>query len=130
MQFEELTSEEEAIGSDIVDAALKVHKALGPGLLEKVYELCLTHELRTCGYEVSRQVNIPIQYEGITFDEGLLIDILVEGKVIIEVKAVNQENPVWKAQVLSHLKLANLRLGYLINFNVAQIKYGIKRLIR
>jgi GxxExxY protein len=129
MQFDELTSEEEAIGSAIVDAALKVHKALGPGLLEKIYEICLTHELRKAGYKVSRQVEIPIQYDGLMFDEGLWIDILVEDKIIIEVKAVNQENPVWKAQVLSHLKLANLRLGYLINFNVSQIKYGIKRLI-
>jgi GxxExxY protein len=129
MQFEELTSDEEAIGTDIVDAALKVHKALGPGLLEKIYEICLTHELQKCGHKVLRQVQIPIQYDGIMFDEGLWIDILVEDKIIIEVKAVNQENPVWKAQVLSHLKLANLRLGYLINFNVTQIKYGIKRLI-
>jgi GxxExxY protein len=98
-------------------------------LLEKIYEVCLTHELRKGGYLVNRQVDIPIQYDGITFDEGLRLDILVEQKVIIEVKAVDQVNPVWQAQVLSHLKLTDLRLGYLINFNVPLIKQGIKRII-
>ena len=101
-----------------------------PGLLEKIYETCLVHELRKEGYEVERQVSLPIEYEGIVFEEGLRIDILVEEQVIAEIKAVNEVNPVWQAQVLSHLKLANLRLGYVINFNVPQIKFGIKRLIR
>lgn len=129
MEFQELTSEEETIGREIINAAFKVHSELGPGLLEKIYEVCLTHELQKAGYSVARQVDIPIEYDGITFNEGLRIDILVEDKIIIEVKAVDQMNSLWQAQVLSHLKLTDLRLGYLINFNVSQIKYGIKRLI-
>jgi GxxExxY protein len=129
MKFEALSPNEERIGNLIVNAAYKVHCSLGPGLLEKVYELCLVHELLKSGCSAARQVNIPIQYDGITFDECLRLDVLVEDLVIAEIKAVDQINPVWRAQVLSHLKLTNLRLGYLINFNVAQIKDGIKRII-
>ena len=129
MEFEKLTIQEEDIGQAIVKAAFNIHKALGPGLLEKVYEVCLVHELRKSGLLVARQLDIPIQYDGITFDEGLRLDILVENKVIIEVKAVDLVNPVWQAQVLSHLKLTGLRLGYLINFNVPLMKEGIKRFI-
>ena len=129
MEFEKLTIQEEDIGQAIVKAAFNIHKALGPGLLEKVYEVCLVHELRKSGLLVARQLDIPIQYDGITFDEGLRLDIMVENKVIIEVKAVDLVNPVWQAQVLSHLKLTGLRLGYLINFNVPLMKEGIKRFI-
>jgi GxxExxY protein len=89
----------------------------------------LTHELRKEGFQVDRQVDIPIQYDGITFEEGLRLDLLVDRRVVIETKAVDQVNPVWQAQVLSHLKLTGLRLGYLINFNVPLIKQGIKRII-
>ena len=91
--------------------------------------MCLTHELRKTNYLVSRQVDIPIQYDGIVFDEGLRLDLLIEQKVIVEIKAVDAVNPVWQAQILSHLKLTGLRLGYLINFNVPVIKDGIKRII-
>ncbi len=129
MEFQKLTETEEAIGKLIVDAAFKVHSTLGPGLLERIYEVCLVHELRKSGLSVSQQVNIPIEYDGIVFDEGLRLDILVDDKVIVEVKAVEQTNPLWKAQVLSHLKLMKLRLGYLINFNVPLAKEGIKRII-
>ena len=129
MTFEKLSKYEEAIGKAIVTSAFKVHSELGPGLLEKIYEVCLAHELRKAEYEVTRQLEIPIHYDGITFDEGLRLDILVEKKVIVEIKAVDQVNPVWQAQVLSHLKLTGLRLGYLINFNVPLIKDGIKRII-
>ena len=129
MEFEKLTIQEENIGQATVKAAFKIHKALGPGLLEKIYEVCLVHELRKSGLLVARQIDIPIQYDGITFDEGLRLDILVENKVIVEVKAVDLVNPVWQAQVLSHLKLTGLRLGYLINFNVPLMKEGIKRFI-
>jgi GxxExxY protein len=129
MNFEKLSEDVEIIGKAIVNATYRVHKELGPGLLEKVYEVCLTHELRKDGYAVARQIDIPIAYDGIVFDEGLRLDILVENKVIVEVKAVDQINPVWQAQVLSHLKLINLRLGYLINFNVPLVKDGIKRII-
>jgi len=129
MPYNKLSDEEEAIGKAIVNAAYKVHASLGPGLLEKVYEVCLSHELRKAGLFVSRQVDIPIAYDGISFDEGLRLDLLVDNKVIVEIKAVDQVNPVWQAQVLSHLKLTGLRLGYLINFNVPTIKEGIKRII-
>ncbi len=129
MSYAKLSDDEEEIGKAIVNAAFKVHSELGPGLLEKIYEVCLAHELRKTGYTVERQKEIPIQYDGITFDEGLRLDLLVEDKVIIETKAVDEVNPVWQAQVLSHLKLTGLRLGYLINFNVPLIKNGIKRII-
>jgi GxxExxY protein len=124
-----LSEEEERIGKIIVNAAFKVHKELGPGLLEKIYEIALTHELQKAGLEVQRQVNIPIVYDGIKFDEGLRLDLLVEDLVIVETKAIEQVNPVWTAQVLSHLKLTKRKLGYLINFNVPIIKNGIKRLV-
>jgi GxxExxY protein len=130
MDLRKLTEEEEAIGKAIVNSAFKVHSELGPGLLERVYEVCLSHELRKMDLIVGRQVNIPIQYDGILFDEGLRLDLLVENLVVVEIKAVDQVNPVWQAQVLSHLKLMNLRLGFLINFNVPLIKEGIKRIIR
>jgi GxxExxY protein len=129
MQYQKLSDREEEIGKMIVDAAYKVHSFLGPGLLEKVYEACLAHELRKAGLFVARQVDIPIQYDGITFEEGLRLDLFIENKVIIEVKAVEQVNPIWQAQVLSHLKLTGLRLGYLINFDVHVIRSGIRRLI-
>lgn len=120
---------EEKIGKSIVNAAYLIHKALGPGLLEKVYEVCMAHELKKAGYEVKRQVDIPIVYDGIVFDEGLRLDILVNDLVIVELKAVEVVNPVWEAQIISHLKLTNRNLGYLINFNVPLIKTGIKRFI-
>jgi len=106
-----------------------VHKNLGPGLLEKVYEVCFAHELQKRGLNVKRQIDIPIQYDGIIFQEGLRLDVLVEDLVICELKAVEQVNPVWVAQVLSHLKLTGKRLGYLINFDVPLIKDGIRRII-
>lgn len=124
-----LSAREEEIGKVIINSAFKVHQALGPGLLEKVYEICLAHEITKCGLIVKRQVDIPITYDGLTFDEGLRLDLLVEDKVICELKAVDQVNPVWEAQILSHLKLTGLRLGYLINFNVPLLKQGIKRFI-
>jgi GxxExxY protein len=129
MDYSPRSLEEEEIGKTVISSAFKVHSQLGPGLLEKVYEACLVHELRKRELLVSRQVTVPIKYDGITFEEGLRLDILIEDKVIIEVKAVDEVNPVWKAQVLSHLKLTGIRLGYLINFNVPLIKQGIKRII-
>lgn len=120
---------EEAIGRDIVDCSFKIHKELGPGLLERVYEVCLEYELSAKGYNVKRQVDIPIKYKGIIFDEGLRLDLLIDDSVIVEVKAVELVNPVWDAQIISHLKLLDKNLGYLINFNVPLIKNGIKRFI-
>jgi GxxExxY protein len=124
-----LSEEEERIGKLIVNASFIVHKALGPGLLEKVYEVCLAHELRKSGLNVERQLDIPIVYDGITFEEGLRLDLLVEKKVVVELKAVDIVNPVWEAQIISHLLLTGMRLGYLINFNVPLIKDGIRRFV-
>ena len=120
---------EEVIGKDIVDCSYKIHKELGPGLLERVYEVCLEYELRLKGYDVKRQVDIPIKYKEIIFEEGLRLDLLIEDKVIVEVKAVELVNPVWSAHIISHLKLLDKNLGYLVNFNVPLIKNGIKRFV-
>ena len=124
-----ITPEIEHIGKVIVNSAFKIHKELGPGLLEKVYEICLAHEINKEGIEVLRQLDIPIVYDGITFKEGLRLDLLVGGEVIVEVKAIETVNPVWEAQILSHLKLTGKQLGLLINFNVPLIKNGIRRFI-
>jgi len=124
-----LSPEEEKIGKQIVNASFIVHKALGPGLLEKVYEVCLSHELKKLGLIVERQLDIPIVYDGIIFQEGLRLDLLVENKVVIELKAVDIVNPVWEAQIISHLILTGKRPGYLINFNVPLIKDGIRRYV-
>ncbi len=126
-KFRKTTEKEEIIGKAIVNAAFKVHKALGPGLLERIYEVCVEYELKKAGFNVKRQVKIPIIYDGIEFDEGLRLDLLVEDLVIAELKAVEIVNPVWEAQIISHLKLTDLKLGYLINFNVPLIKQGIRR---
>ena len=113
--------------SIVVDAAYKVHRALGPGLLEKVYESCMAHELIKAGLNVERQVSVPVLYDGVMFDEGFRLDLLVNDEIICELKAVDQINPVWQAQILSHLKMAKKNIGFLINFNVPRIKEGIKR---
>ena len=132
MSFTPLSEKEERIARKIVDAVPNVfgmHKTLGPGLLEKVYEVCFCHELSKRGLKYQRQVDIPIIYDGITFNEGLRLDVLAEELIICELKAVEEMNPVWEAQILSHLKLTGKRLGFLINFNVPLIKKGIKRII-
>ena len=115
------------VASIVVDAAYKVHRALGPGLLEKVYESCMAHELIKAGLNVERQVSVPVLYDGVMFDEGFRLDLLVNDEIICELKAVDQTNPVWQAQILSHLKMAKKNIGFLINFNVPRIKEGIKR---
>jgi len=124
-----ISDEEDRIGKAIVDAAYHVHKELGPGLLEKVYEVCFCYVLEQKGYYVKRQLDIPIVFEGLVFEEGLRLDVMVNDLVICELKALENVNPVWEAQLLSHLKLTNKRLGYLINFNVPLIKNGIKRMV-
>ncbi len=127
MNDQKLSDEEEYIGKAIVHSAYLVHSTLGPGLLEKIYETCLTHELTKAGLVVERQVNVPIVYDNIVFEEGLRLDLLVNGAVVIELKAVDTIHPVWEAQIISQLRLTDLNLGYLINFNVAFIKNGIRR---
>ena len=124
-----LSGRTEEIARIVVNSAYKVHKELGPGLLERVYEVCLAHEITKSGFQVKRQIDLPIVYDGITFNECLRLDLLIEDMVIIEVKAVEQINPVWDAQIISHLKLTKNSLGFLINFNVPLIKNGIKRFI-
>ncbi len=125
-----LSEDEEKIAKAIVNAAFKIHNEFGPGLLEKIYEACLVHQLRQMGFSVERQASIPIQFDGVVFEEGLRLDILVDKKVVIEMKAMDQVNPVWVAQVLSHLTLTDLQLGFIINFHVPLIKNGIRRIIR
>ena len=129
MEFKKTTEAEEAIATKIVDAAYSVHKTLGPGLLEKVYEVCFCHELDRRGLNFQRQVGIPIEYDGIKFDEGLRVDVIVEDLIICEIKAIEQTNSVWEAQLLSYLKLTGKHIGFLINFNVPVIKNGIKRMV-
>ena len=120
---------EELIAKKIVNSAYIVHKNLGPGLLERIYEVCFCHELKKKQIKFKRQVDIPIKYDDIIFDEGLRLDVFVEDLIICELKAVDEFNPVWEAQILSHLKLTNRHIGFLINFNVPIIKKGIKRFI-
>jgi len=119
----------EDIAKKILDAAYKVHIALGAGLLESVYETCLAYELNKAGLHFETQAVLPIVYNDITIESGLRLDILVEKCVIVEIKAVDTIIPVHKAQILTYLKLSNVRLGLLINFNVVHLKDGIIRLV-
>ena len=120
---------ENTIAKEIVDAAYHVHTRLGPGLLETVYEVVLAHELKKRGLSVERQVAIPVEYDGIIFDEGFRADIYVNNKVIVELKSVEAVAPVHKKQVLTYLRLADKRLGLLINFGAPLIKDGISRIV-
>ena len=129
MRFVPVTAEIDAIAKATVDAAFRVHQTLGPGLLESVYETCLTHELRKRGHAVATQVSLPVVYDGMTLDAGLRMDMLVADSVIVEVKAVEKTNPVFEAQLLTYLKLTGRRVGLLINFNVPVIRDGIKRVV-
>jgi GxxExxY protein len=129
MSHAPISEREDTIAKLIVNSAYIVHKALGPGLLESIYEVCFCHELTKQGLSVRRQVVLPIIYDNIRFDEGLRLDVLVEELIICELKAVEELNPVFMAQLMSHLKLAGKRIGFLINFNVPLIKSGIKRVV-
>ena len=120
---------ENDIAAQIVDAALKIHKELGPGLLESVYEVVLAYELRKRGLGVERQVAVPIQYEEIRIEEGFRIDLLVQDLVIVELKSVESLQPVHAKTLLTYLRLTKKHLGLLINFNVLHLKDGIQRLV-
>lgn len=122
MLYDDLTSK-------IIGCAINVHKELGPGLLESAYEECLAYELKEAGLEVERQKPVPIVYKEIKLDCGYRIDLLVENKIILELKTVEIFNPVHEAQILTYLKFANKKLGLLINFHVLRLKDGIKRYI-
>lgn len=120
---------ENEIGRVVVDAALAVHKELGPGLLESVYEAALAYELEYRGLRVSRQVSIPVHYRTLRFEEGYRADLVVEEKVIVEIKSVESLHHAHKKQVLTYLKLSAMRLGFLLNFGEALIKNGITRIV-
>jgi GxxExxY protein len=113
----------------IVDAAMKVHSILGPGLLEGAYEACLRHELMSRGLEVNSQVSLPVDYDGTLIDAGYRLDLLVENSVIVELKAVEKLSPIHDAQLLTYLKLSGKKVGLLLNFNVVQMKDGIRRMV-
>jgi len=130
VQYPPISANEERIGKIVLDASFKVHSALGPGLLESVYEACLAYEIRQSGLLVETQVAIPVVYEDVRVDAGLRLDILVEKCVIVEIKAVEKTTPLHEAQLLTYLKIGGFRLGFLINFNVLHLKDGIKRLVR
>jgi GxxExxY protein len=127
--FEPIPRHADEIARDVVDAAIKVHSALGPCLLESAYEVCLAHTLATRGRTVQTQVALPVIYEGVKLDAGYRIDLLVDGAVIVEVKSVEALAPIHDAQVLTYLRLSGRRLALLINFNVVLLKQGLKRLV-
>ena len=127
--FSSIAPEIEQIGKVILDAAFRAHTVLGPGLLESVYETCLAYEIRKSGIAVDSQVSLPMLYEGIKVDAGLRVDILVGNLVIVEIKTVETMNPLYVAQILTYLRLSELRLGLPINFNVIHLKDGIKRIV-
>ncbi len=130
MPYGDATSGEiERVAAEIVDAAYKVHRALGPGLLESSYEMLLIYELRKRGLKVLDQVLVPIVYDGITFDTDYRLDLLVEDLIVVEVKAVELMHAVYQAQVMTYLKITHKRLGLLINFNVVHFKDAVKRII-
>jgi GxxExxY protein len=119
---------ENEIGDSIIASAMKVHTALGPGLLESAYETCLQYELDKQGLSVRRQALIPIRYEDLSIDNGYRIDLLVDERVVIELKALEAILPVHRAQLLSYLRLGGFKLGYLLNFHVARMRDGIVRM--
>lgn len=118
-----------AISRRVLDAAMKVHTALGPGLLESAYEACLAQELKTAGLSVQTQVPLPVVYDGLKLEIGYRIDLLVDDLVVVEVKSVEALAPIHHAQVLTYLRLSGRSLGLLINFNVVHLKDGIKRFV-
>ena len=124
-----MTEELNRITDKIIGAAISVHRELGPGLLESAYEACFAYELAECRLTIERQKLLPIKYRGIKIDCGYRIDLLVEKKIIVELKAVERLEPIHKAQLLSYMKLSGCKVGLLINFNVKMLKNGICRLV-
>lgn len=130
MSYGETTSEViEEVASAVVDSAFAVHQAFGPGLLESMYKRAMVYELRKRGLLVAVEVEVPVYYDGVDLGEPLRLDLLVGGLVIVEIKSTERDHEIHKAQTLTYLRLSNLRLGLLINFNVRYIKDGIKRII-
>lgn len=119
----------EPVATQVVDAGLQVHAALGPGLLESVYEHCLAHEIGSRGLSVERQVQVPVSYKGTFLDAGFRLDLLVASRVVIEVKALDALLPIHQAQLMTYLRLSGHRVGFLMNFNVKLFKTGVRRLV-
>ncbi len=128
-RFAPIPAETELIGKKVLDAAYTVHTALGPGLLESVYEACLAMKLRQHKVVVDTRVALPVIFEGLQVETGLRLDLLAGKLVIVELKSVETIIPLYEAQLLTYLKVTGLRLGYLINFNVVHLKDGIKRMV-
>jgi GxxExxY protein len=124
-----MVTDEDKISNQIIGAAIEIHRALGPGLLESAYEECLCREFSLRNIPFQRQVSIPVVYKGVSLDCGYRIDIVVLGLVVIELKAIKQFEPIHDAQLLTYLKLTKLKLGILLNFNVLIMKHGIKRIV-
>ena len=127
--FKSLIEKENWLAGQIVDIAICIHKALGPGLLESIYEKCFCYELTKRNILFERQKIVRLKYDELIIDEGLRIDILIDKLVVVELKAQEYYHPVWEAQLLSYLKLSNNRLGFILNFNVPLMKDGIKRMV-
>ncbi len=117
------------LSENVIGAAIKVHRELGPGLLESAYEVCLAHELRESGLKLETQKPLPVVYHGVKMDCGYRLDLVVEDKIIVELKAVEKLQPIHDAQLLSYLRLSGISLGLLINFHNRLLKDGIKRLV-
>jgi GxxExxY protein len=128
-EHEPLPQRTRQIADELVGAAIEVHRSLGPGLLESTYEVCLAHELTRRGLKVARQLALPVIYDTVKLEAGYRIDLLVDDAVVVEVKAVEAFAPVHEAQLLTYRRLSGRRLGYLINFNVALLTHGLKRMI-
>jgi GxxExxY protein len=128
-RFEPIPVEAELIGKKVLDAAYAIHSALGPGLLESVYEACLAHKIRQQHVDVETKVVVPVTFEGVRIETGLRLDLLAARLVIVELKSVETMIPLYEAQLITYLKVTGLRLGYLINFNVVHLKDGIKRMV-
>lgn len=127
--YKPLSEKENELANQIVNIAITIHKAIGPGLLESIYEKCFCYELSKRSIPFVRQKTVQLIYDRLVIDEGLRIDILVEDLIVVELKSQELYHPVWEAQVLSYLKLSNKRLGFILNFNVPLMKDGIKRMI-
>jgi len=128
-RFAPLPLEVEAIGKKVLDAAYTIHSALGPGLLESVYEACLAYEIQKQSLKAETQVIVPVKYQSVFVETGLRLDLWIERSVIVECKAVEKMNPLYEAQLLTYLKITSCRLGFLINFNVKHLKDGITRMV-
>ena len=129
-QYAPIPERTEEVGKVVVSSALKVHTALGPGLLESAYEACLTHELHRRGMNVTTQVAVPIEYEGLHLTSGLRLDMVVGGLVIVEVKAVEAVPDLYISQLATYFRFTGLRLGFILNFNVGRLKDGLRRVVQ